>query len=216
MFSSDEKNFLVGGLRPFGISLSEINLQKLASLVEALLEWNSRINLTAITKKEEVLEKHLIDSLALLPHLNDGSLMDVGAGAGFPGLPVAIIQPERRIVLVEATRKKVEFIREVVRILDLPGCETTWAHLPDKKIILKTNQIVSRGTFKVKDFLRGTLPSLEPHGRLILMKGKLPSDELKGIDQLIHKARLRQSIVPYQLPYSRAERTLIIWDKLMA
>lgn len=213
MFSPGEKLKLLEGTKGLGLPFDERFCAKLSSLVENLLEWNHRINLTAITEIDEVIEKHLIDSLALLPHLLPGSVMDVGSGAGFPGLPLAIVQPEREFILVEATKKKVNFISEMIEKLALNNCRPIWSHLPDKKLNIKVDQIVSRGTFKVVDFLRATLPSLSASGQRILMKGKMPESELALASGLIKKQHLIEKHLTYQLPYSKADRSLLIWQK---
>ncbi|MDO8461287.1 MAG: 16S rRNA (guanine(527)-N(7))-methyltransferase RsmG [Deltaproteobacteria bacterium] len=213
MFSPEQKLKLLEGAKKLGLSFDERFVPKLSSLVENLLEWNHQINLTAITEIDEVIEKHLIDSLALLPYLLPGSLMDVGSGAGFPGLPLAIVQPEREFILVEATKKKVNFISEMITRLELNNCRSIWSHLPDKKITTKVDQIVSRGTFKVADFLKAALPSLAPRGQLILMKGKIPESELILAIDLIKKYRLVETRLIYQLPYSKADRSLFVWKK---
>ena len=212
MFSPEEEKSFRAGILGCIPPLSKRQIEKFSRLVDSLLEWNQRINLTAITSRSEVLEKHLIDSVAILGHMREGSLIDIGSGAGFPGLPTAIVRPEMKIWLVEATRKKVEFISEMIRVLELPNCEAVWSHLPDKRIEIKADQIVSRGTFKVPDFLEAALPYLHTGGRLILMKGKLPVEEIQSAKQWMARYRLKQSSVSYKLPFSGADRSLVIFE----
>src|SRR5690242_16294530 len=104
------------GLQQLGLQLSELQLSQLGQYRDMLLDWNTRINLTAITDPDEVLLKHFLDSLSLLLACNQQQvrLLDIGSGAGFPGLPLKIVRPEWRVTLLDSTNKKVTFMRHVI------------------------------------------------------------------------------------------------------
>src|SRR5262249_21256692 len=111
----------VEGLRHLGLELSERQCEEFLRYRQELLDWNTRINLTAITDPEEVLYKHFLDSLSLLV-ANDrpaARLLDIGAGAGFPGLPLKIVRPQWQVTLLEATGKKVAFLQYIIESLQL-------------------------------------------------------------------------------------------------
>src|SRR5215467_3908688 len=109
------------GLHQLGLELNEQELEQFLRYRQELLEWNTRINLTAISDPEEVLLKHFLDSLSLLLVYDRPAarLLDIGAGAGFPGLPLKIVRPQWQVLLLEATGKKVTFMRHVIEILQL-------------------------------------------------------------------------------------------------
>ena len=110
---------LAAGLDALGLALAPAQVGALAARLAALTDWNARFNLTAIRDPVEAVDKHLLDSLAVLPHLTGLSLADVGSGAGFPGLPLAIADPDRRFCLIESTGKKARFLARIgARALD--------------------------------------------------------------------------------------------------
>src|SRR6202171_1821304 len=103
-----------------GIRLDPEQLKQLGRHVDLLLKWNKSVNLTAIVDPDEVVEKHVLDSLAVAPLVPQGSLLDAGTGAGFPGIPIAIVKPQLEVVLVDSVQKKVAFLKNVLAELKLP------------------------------------------------------------------------------------------------
>lgn len=110
---------LVAGIAELGVQIDPGQVAQLLALVHELTDWSTRFNLTAIREPGDMVRKHLLDSLSLLPHLTGWSIADIGSGAGFPGLPLAIACPERSFSLVEATGKKVRFIEHAISHLGL-------------------------------------------------------------------------------------------------
>ncbi|MDO8644784.1 MAG: 16S rRNA (guanine(527)-N(7))-methyltransferase RsmG [bacterium] len=244
MFSEEETQFFLDGL-PEEISknLDKEKILKFSILVDHLIESNKKFNLTAITDRKEVIEKHLIDSLLIQhcsskdgwrrvftsgPSISDAArgdarrqdpsserrfCLDIGTGAGFPALPLAILNPTIEFTLVDATQKKIVYLKETIILLGLKNCKTIWAHLPDKKVNGQFSEIVSRGTFKIREFLKAALPHLSKTGRLLIMKGKEPTEELGQAKQITVKNGLKETIIRYKLPYSKADRSLIIFDR---
>src|SRR5215471_3302127 len=113
------------GLHSIGLDLTQQQLEQLLRYRDALLDWNTRINLTSITNPEEVLMKHFLDSLSLLMACDilDARVLDIGAGAGFPGLPLKIVRPQWHVELLEATGKKVKFLQHVIETFQLKDVE---------------------------------------------------------------------------------------------
>lgn len=157
-----------------------------------------------------VVEEHFIDSLAAIPYLEKSkSLLDIGSGAGFPGIPLAIARPEVQIVLCESIKKKSDFLREVVRQLNLKNVVIKNMRLEEGSILGRFDSIVSRGTMDIHSLIKLSGPSLSQNGQIISYKGpevekELLELELKG---------LRIEEYRYLLPYSKKRRVLIIIKK---
>src|SRR4030042_4324708 len=130
------KNLLIEGAKPFGVSLDEKKIEAFELYLKELLKWNQKINLTAIRSEKGILLKHFLDSFSAYPYLPERSfILDIGSGAGFPGIPLKIVQPTIELTLIDSARKKVDFQRHVIRILDLKGVEAIHGRVQDKGIL---------------------------------------------------------------------------------
>jgi 16S rRNA (guanine527-N7)-methyltransferase len=191
-----------------GVRLGTDQLKQLGRHVEMLLKWNKSINLTAITDLDEVLEKHVLDSLAIVPTLPLGSLLDAGAGAGFPGIPAAIARPDLEVTLVESVQKKVAFLKSVLAELRLPKVKAHAVRLegnPSREELPRVHAAVARAFAAPKEWLRLAQHYVLPGGVALCMLG--PSDEIpEAVDDLALKQELR-----YALPLSGAQRRLAIY-----
>ncbi|RLB67444.1 MAG: 16S rRNA (guanine(527)-N(7))-methyltransferase RsmG [Deltaproteobacteria bacterium] len=201
--------------------LSELNLKisskeafLLEQLVDELLRWNPRRNLTAITDHDEVLEKHLVDSLTLLPFARQSDrLLDIGSGAGFPALPLKIVCPELEVVSVDAVGKKIDFQRHAVRTLGLTGF--TALHERVEKLVGHADYragfdlVTARALCSLGDLVALAGPFLAPGGRLVAMKG--PEGHLEFSEQrdLLSQKGWAATLHGLKLPVSGAERCLI-------
>jgi 16S rRNA (guanine527-N7)-methyltransferase len=172
---------LSGGLAKLGLALVPGQVAALGVLVAELADWNTRVNLTAITDPAEVVDKHLLDSLAVLPWLRGHTVADVGSGAGFPGLPLAVADPERRYTLIESTGKKVKFLRHAVERLDLPNVEVLHGRAEALKPSQPFDSVISRALGPLSDFVRFAGHLAGRRGRLLAMKGRAPAQELKAL-----------------------------------
>ena len=150
-------------------------------LAAELVDWNTRVNLTSITAPDEVVDKHLLDSLAVLPLLKGAAVADVGSGAGFPGLPLAIADPNRRYALIESTGKKVKFIRHAVEKLALPNVDVVLGRAESWRPSRPFDSVVARALGSLAEFVRVAGHLAGRGGRLFAMKGKVPEAELKAL-----------------------------------
>lgn len=205
---------LVDRLRQQDILLSRVSIEKLERLVSELLRWNQRHNLTAILSKEDVYEKHLIDSLTLLPFVQQkGRLLDIGSGAGFPGLPLKIACPALTVVAIEAVAKKVHFQRQVVRQLGLLGysavhgraevlgSETEYHHGFDL--------VTARALADLPRLAALARPFLAADGCLIAMKGPDVDGELAEFGPVLRSAGWTIQCHELTLSFSGAVRCLV-------
>ncbi len=172
---------LAAGLSGLGLALSPGQVEALLRLVDELADWNARFNLTAIRDPAEVVDKHLLDSLAALPHLKGLAVADIGTGAGFPGLPLAIADPDRRFTLVESTGKKANFVRHAAAVLGLPNVEVVQARAESYRPARPFDSVITRALGPLAGFVRvaGHLAGLG--GRLLAMKGKVPEAEIEAL-----------------------------------
>ena len=175
---SELRNRLTEGAAAVGVHLSPAQAEQLLALADLLLDWNTRVNLTAIRDLRGVVDRHLVDSLAVVPHLVPGSLVDVGAGAGFPGLPIALVRPDVSVTLLESIHKKSAFTRSVILTLAIPATACT-ARLEDwARDAPRQANAVSRATFAPLEWLRRGAPLLGPGGVLMAMTTPAEPDPL--------------------------------------
>ena len=207
---------LTEGAKALGLALPAGVEGALFQLMGELLKWNAKVNLTAITAPEEVLEKHFLDSLAVLPEVaGAASLMDLGAGAGFPGLPLKVVRPELAVTLVDAVGKKVAFIKAASAALGLSGVKAVHVRAeghPEKEGLPRAQVLIARAFMDLPDWL-GLAPAyVEEGGRIVAMVGRPYTDA-----QLAEHAGARgwkvQSQRTYALPFSGAQRQVAVFVK---
>jgi len=195
---------LTAGLADLGIDLPETAQQKLLAFRDLLLKWNKTYNLTALRDPEQAISHHLLDSLAILPHVGSGSLLDVGSGGGLPGIPLAIARPGLAVSMVDTVQKKTTFLQQVVIELGLKN--VTVHHARVEAMPGQYAQISSRAFAELGLFISLTRHLLAPGGRWLAMKGVRPDDELKALPADITV----EAIIPLAVPGLDAERHLII------
>lgn len=161
-----------GLYKPFGFELTQANIQLLDSYLRLLDKWNKTYNLTSIRPRSKWVSAHLLDSLSISRILPKGALLDVGSGAGFPGLPIAIVEPERPVILIDRSDKKTSFMRQVVLDLGLQNVNVVKERIEDFNVVEKFQAIVSRAFSDLSQFFNVTRAYCAPEGKLIAMKGK--------------------------------------------
>ncbi len=206
------------GCKALGVVLGEDVTPRLQRLMGELLKWNAKVNLTAITAEGEVVEKHFLDSLAVLPEVEGaGSVLDVGAGAGFPGLPLKMARPSLAVTMVDAVGKKVGYLKAVVVVPGLGLTGTKAVHTraegrPEAEGLPRADRVIARAFMDLPDWLDLAPAYLAPGGHVVAMLGKAV-----GEDELRAQAEKRNlkvvSARAYRLPFSGAERQVASFAK---
>lgn len=161
--------------RIFGVEVPDAAAERLAEFVAELVRWNQKFNLTSITDRSGILEKHLLDSLAIVPRVPPGaSVLDAGTGGGFPGVPLAILRPDVRVLLVDRTEKKVLFLKTTLARLRIENARAAHARLegrPDEERLGRVDVAVSRAFVAPEEWLRFGAAYVSPGGRVVAMLG---------------------------------------------
>ena len=195
---------LVAGLAALGLDLPAGAQGKLLDFRDLLLKWNRTYNLTALRDPQQVISHHLLDALAILPHVGAGPLLDVGSGGGLPGIPLAIARPDLSVTLVDTVQKKATFLQQAAIELELKSVAVHHARVEEMQG--QYAQISSRAFAEIGLFISLTRHLLAPNGRWLAMKGVRPDDEIGALPADIAVG----SIVQLTVPGLDAERHLII------
>jgi len=195
-----------------GLSLSPHEINSFVLYASELKKWNSKVNLTAITKDKEIAIKHFVDSLSLAPYITDSDrLLDIGSGAGLPIIPLKILRPEIPMVSVDAVAKKIHFQRHIIRILNLQNIEAVHARVEElhKTHAQSFSIITSRAFTRLDRFVSLAAPLLSEGGMLIAMKGGQAEGEITASDEIFESGGfVVTSIHRYTLPLGMGERVL--------
>ncbi|MBI4785844.1 MAG: 16S rRNA (guanine(527)-N(7))-methyltransferase RsmG [Chloroflexi bacterium] len=197
---------LVHTARAFGLQLDAGQLAAFEQYYRELNAWNTRVNLTAITEREQVIVKHFLDSLSVAPQVHSAiTLIDIGAGAGFPGVPLKIALPHLRVTLLEATRKKAEFLKHLIAQFELSNTIAVQARAEDLARDAAHREqydcAVARAVAELATLLEYSLPFVKVGGIFIAQKGNKVEDEIRRAERALTVlgGRVRE-IVPVQLP----------------
>lgn len=187
---------LIAGAAELQVSLDEATAQKLLRLLDELDEWNQRMNLTAIRARDQQITKHLLDSLSVQPFLRGARVLDVGTGAGFPGLPLALVNPERQFTLLDSTAKKLRFVEHAASVLDLANVETVHTRAEAYRPSQRFDVVLSRAVGTIERFVTWCGHLCIGGGRLLAMKGRYPEEELQQLPSGWKVAAVHNLAVP--------------------
>ena len=214
-----DKDKFIKEVELLGINLDAEKLEKLDKFYELLVSWNEKINLTTITKKEDVYLKHFYDSLTLIKSIDltkNLNVLDVGTGAGFPGIVLKIVFPNLKITLLDALNKRINYLNEIIKELGLKDIETKWSRIEDYSKIEceKYDLIVSRAVSHLGILIETTLPLLKINSYMIAMKGDV-SSEIKESSKILTNIKAKiVDIKTFNLPVENSIRTLVKIQKL--
>jgi 16S rRNA (guanine527-N7)-methyltransferase len=172
---------LVRDAGDLGVTLTEADAARLVELIDELARWNELYNLTGITTQPQMITHHLLDSLAVNAELAGERVADVGTGAGFPGLPLAVANPQRHFTLIDSTAKKIRFVEHAARLLKLAN--VTALHARAEQLLPEPpfDTVVARALAPLPRLLQTVAPLCGPRTRVLAMKGKWPQAELAAL-----------------------------------
>lgn len=217
-----ENNVLIRGCEYFNISLNQFQEEQFLKYYELLVEWNKVMNLTSIIEFDEVMQKHFVDSLALIKGIDLSScdnLIDIGTGAGFPGIPLKIVYPHLEVVLLDSLNKRIKFLNEVVDNLGLKGIRSIHGRAEDfgkdKEYRERFDLSVSRAVANLSSLSEYCLPYVKIGGSFVSYKSGSVDEELNQARKAIYLlGGERKEVVKFTLPDSDIERSLVMIKKV--
>ncbi len=195
---------LEAGLLEARLHLPENVSQNLLQYLALIQKWNKVHNLTAVRDPEEMVTLHLLDSLSVLPHIKSGRLLDVGSGAGLPGIPLALCLPDLQVTVMDSSHKKASFMRQVKAELNIPNLEVVCGRVEDYQPEQLFDIVISRAFSDLNQFVMLTKHLCKPDGQWLAMKGVHPYDELAQLD-----TAAPAEVVPLKVPGLQAQRHLV-------
>jgi len=200
-----EQELLNKGLSELGVSVQSDTVARFLSYLFELKKWNRAYNLTALKNDRDIIIKHFFDSLLFLKAFPEyiGNVCDVGSGAGFPGIPIAIVRPDLSITLIEPSRKKCAFLRNIKKVINLNNVAVLEARVEDIKDT-DFNIVVTRALFSINEFIKKTKHVVKKDGCFIVSKGPKFQEELGGIPPYAHFKHITAT-----LPLTSLQRHLI-------
>lgn len=194
------------GLIGLGLTLDRDTQQRLLDYIALIEKWNRVYNLTAIREPDKMVSHHLLDSLAVAPHLHAKRLLDVGSGAGLPGIPLALTNPDTHVTLLDSNHKKAAFLNQAVMELKLKNAEVCSERVETWQTQNRFDVIISRAFSDMGEFVRITRQLLAPGGIFAAMKGLHPYEE---IEKLPSDCKVRQ-VLPLAIPGLEGARHLVL------
>lgn len=203
--NTDLKARLNQGLGLWGLEVTEKQVEQLQVYLQLLQKWNKAYNLTAIKDLDSMLSLHLLDSLSIAPFLKGEKFLDAGTGAGLPGIPLAILYPERQFTLLDSNGKRIRFLFQVGQTLKLTNVDEVQARVEGFNPGAKYDGILSRAFASLAEMLDSCRHLLKPDGLFYAMKGKYPEAELSQLPK-IYKVN---AVIPLAVPGIDGERHLV-------
>lgn len=201
--SASPESRLRAGVEKLSLSLPDGAMDKLLAYLALLVKWNGAYNLTAIRDPEQMAIKHLLDSLSIVPYVQGGSLIDVGTGAGLPGLVLAIVKPELDVTLLDSNGKKVRFLRQVIADLKISNASAVQTRV--EEFDRQFDLVSSRAFATLADMVNGSRQLLADNGEFLAMKGVHPTEEIAALPEGFSV----RDVVPLDVPFLDEERHLV-------
>jgi 16S rRNA (guanine527-N7)-methyltransferase len=201
------RKILIAGLESLRLSVDEDQVERLISFIKLIEKWNKAYNLTAIRDREEMVRLHLLDSLAVLGFIKGRRVIDIGTGAGLPGIPLAICLPETEFVLLDSNAKKTRFVQQAVLELKLKNVTVCHSRVEQYHPGNAFNTVITRAFASLPTIVELTEHLLGKGGIVLAMKGQSPDAELEHMPQKI-------TVIPIQVPGIEAERCLVRIESL--
>ncbi len=211
---------ILHAFKSIDIKLNENEVQSFKKYMDLLLEWNTKINLTAITEEDEIILKHFLDSCTIMKYIkSEDKIIDIGTGAGFPGIPLKIINPDIHITLMDSLNKRINFLNDVIDKLSLKNIDAVHSRAEDlarnEKFREKYDIAVSRAVANLSTLSEYMLPFVKIGGKCICMKGPNIDGEVENAKGAISKLGGRiKSIDNFKLGNTENERNIIVIEKI--
>lgn len=198
---------LENGVKTLGLTFSKTQLQKIFQYLNLLEKWNKTYNLIATYHSQEILQQHILDSLSIVKHIDGKNIIDIGTGAGLPGIPLAIALPEKQFTLLDSIGKKIRFLQQAKGELGLENVTVVESRAESFAPSACFNNVVSRAVTTASEMLTLSQHLLCPGGKVLLMKGRDPQAELAELTCPV-------TVLPLQVPGLNKERCLMILSPL--
>jgi len=199
---------LAAGIAELGLEINPEAQQKMLAYLELMAKWNRVYNLTALRNPPEWITHHLLDSLSVLPFVAGPVVVDVGSGAGLPGLVLAMARPDWQVISVETVDKKAAFQRQAVSELGLTNARIEGCRVESLALAHGADTVVSRAFSSLAEFVKLTRHLLKPGGRWVAMKGKLPQAEMAALPEGV----VASKVVELKVPGLNAERCVVMME----
>lgn len=210
---SDQDNWqhaLKHGAEALGFCLTPLQFQRLVQYLSLLQKWNHKINLTAIRDPMDMVTKHLLDALAILPHIEGRTILDVGTGGGLPGIPLAIMLPQLRFTLLDSHGKKVHFLTQVIASLGLKNVTLVHQRVEDYHPEQCYDCVLSRAFTSLSQMITYCATHAGQNGVFLAMKGTYPQQELVAVQQ---QGIMVDNVIQLNIPGLAAQRHLVVLRK---
>ena len=198
-----DRDLLVEGLHRMSLNLSDQMIDQLMVYLNLIEKWNRVYNLTAIRERDEMIKLHFLDSLSILNHLEMEHVLDVGSGAGFPGIVLAITKPELKVTVMDSVNKKTTFMQQVKSELSLTNLNVVNARVEDYQPTILFDGVITRAFSSIQNMLLMTQHTIQKNGAWLAMKSKDVKEELEALDQN------QYTLIPLEVPFINAERYLV-------
>lgn len=202
----NHKPLLRKGIDFLNLSIADEAQEQLLAYIDLLVKWNRVYNLTAVRKPYDMVIRHILDCLAILPYLDDGRVLDIGTGAGLPGIILAIVRPDSDFILLDSSDKKLRFVKQVIAELSLTNVDVVNMRDEDYQPDEKMDVIISRALLAL-DVMESLAPQLcRDDAQLLAMKGVYPMTEIEALKD----ANILEEVVRLEVPFLDAERHLVM------
>ena len=202
-----DRDLLIEGLQRMDLKLSDQVIDQLMTYLNLVEKWNRVYNLTAIRERDEMIKLHFLDSLSIFNHVHVKNILDVGSGAGFPGIVLAITKPELKVTVMDSVNKKTTFMRQVKSELALTNLDVVNSRVEDYQPITLFEAVTSRAFSNLKNMMSLTQHTLQKEGVWLAMKSKDVKEELEEFE------KNQYTLIPLEVPFINAERYLVILKK---
>jgi len=198
-----DHDLLVEGLHRMSLNLSDQMIDQLMAYLNLIEKWNRVYNLTAIRERDEMIKLHFLDSLSIMNYVEMEHVLDVGSGAGFPGIVLAITKPELKVTVMDSVNKKTTFMQQVKSELSLTNLNVVNARVEDYQPTILFDGVITRAFSSIQNMLLMTQHTLQKNGAWLAMKSKDVKEELEALDQN------QFTLIPLEVPFINAERYLV-------